>query len=410
MKGMKWLKQRVTLIDSLRGFSLFGILIANLLIFQYGMFGKENMEFFDVSPLDRWAYIGTKIFVESSFLPIFMFLFGYSLILLKEKLENRDKKVKRHLVRRFLLLVLFGLLHSFFVWEGDILLAYGLFGFIMLLFLNRKKKTVLYWGIFFFVATSLLSFGQIEETEEELMHQHAYVEKEMEAYSKGSYIEVFQFRMSDEDPYGYDGWVYLFIIILAPFITIPMFLFGVYAAKSKWFTRPDEEKGLYRRFAFLFLPLGVLLKSMLFLFPDHFLSSGSYTFGATFLAIGYIFAFALLHTTVKHNVFTALEMAGRLSLTNYLLQSVICTTIFYGYGLGLYGKLGVLNGIVLGIGIFALQAAISYFYLKRWKMGPFEKVIRIGTYLTWKGAPKAKIAPAERGQISNPQTGPNEAV
>src|SRR5690606_15391973 len=153
--------------------------------------------------------------------------------------------------------------------------------------------------------------------------------KEMDAYSKRSYIEVFQFRMSDEVPYRYDVWVDLFIIMLAPFITILIFLFVLYAALIKWFIRLDDEKGLYRRFVFLFLILGVLLKSMLFLFTDHFLSSGSYTFGATFLAIGYIFAFVLLHTTVKHNVFTALEMAGRLSLTNYLLQSVICTTIFY---------------------------------------------------------------------------------
>lgn len=133
--------QRVNMIDGMRGFSLLGILMANMLIFQYGIFGKDEIEHFQLSAADEAAYIWIKVFVEHSFIPIFIFLFGYSMIKLKEKLERNGQKVKSHFVRRFLLLIVFGLLHSFFVWEGDILLAYGLIGLLMLLFLNRKKNT-----------------------------------------------------------------------------------------------------------------------------------------------------------------------------------------------------------------------------------------------------------------------------
>ena len=86
------MNQRVSVIDGLRGFSLIGILIANMLIFQYGMFGKDRIENFPLSSGDHVAYVWTKIFVESSFIPIFMFLFGYSIIKLKEQLEKNDKK------------------------------------------------------------------------------------------------------------------------------------------------------------------------------------------------------------------------------------------------------------------------------------------------------------------------------
>jgi len=100
------MNQRVSVIDGLRGVSLLGILIANMLIFQYGMFGKDRIENFPLSSADHIAYVWTKIFIENSFFPIFMFLFGYSIIKLKEQLEKNDKKVKPYFVRRFFLLMI----------------------------------------------------------------------------------------------------------------------------------------------------------------------------------------------------------------------------------------------------------------------------------------------------------------
>lgn len=87
-------------------------------------------------------------------------------------------------------------------------------------------------------------------------------------------------------------------------------------------------------------------------------------------------------------------------MSNYLLQSVICTTIFYGYGFGLFGKMGVLNGILVAIVIYGLQVIVSHWYLKIWKMGPFEKIMRIGTYVKWSGEVKVK---AELGTLEQVQ-------
>lgn len=385
------MSQRVNIIDGIRGFSLLGILMANMLIFQYGIFGKDEIEHFQLSAADEAAYIWIKVFVEHSFIPIFLFLFGYSMIKLKEKLERNGQKVKRHFVRRSLLLIAFGLLHSFFVWEGDILLAYGLIGLLMLFFLNRKKNTLLIWALLLGLTTSFLSYGSFTETAQEEKQMNSYIEKANQIYSNESYTKIYKFRNSGEFPYELPEYLYLFMVLLLPLIFAPMFLLGMYAAKSEWFTNPKRERKKYTLFTLLFLPLGIALKSWPYLFPNSLWSGTAYELGAHLLAIGYIFFFAHLYTKQSPGLLPLFEKAGRLSMTNYLMQSVICTTIFYGYGLGLFGKIGVLYGFGLTFVIYSLQLLTTHYYLKKWKMGPFEKIMRIGTYFSWNGAPKIKL-------------------
>lgn len=377
------MKRRVITIDGLRGFSLIGILAANMLIFQYGMFGKDNHAHFNLSSLDNISYVWTKIFVEGSFLPIFMFLFGYSMIKLKEKMEKDNKKVKRHFARRFLLLISIGILHSIFIWEGDILFGYGFIGFLMLIFINRKKKTLLVWAIILFTLTSLMGFGGNEETEAKIPITDSYIEKETKAYTSESYTDAFSFRNGDEVPFDVPDYFYIILLIMTPIIMSPLFLLGMYAAKSNWFVNPKEERRIYIWTALILGLSGLLLKSSHYFLNDLSWTLGAYNVGAIFLSIGYIFGFAIFYTKETGKILSALEQVGRLSMTNYLLQSIICTSIFYGYGLGLFGKLGVTLGILLTIVIFLLQILFSHYYLKIFMMGPFEKVMRIGTYLSW---------------------------
>ncbi|MEH7235631.1 DUF418 domain-containing protein [Bacillus sp. JJ1562] len=384
------MKKRVRLIDGLRGFSLIGILIANMLIFQFGMFGKDQLENYRLLSTDETAYMWIKIFVESSFMPIFMFLFGFSMIKLTEKLESNGKKIKRHLLRRFILLMTFGLLHSIFVWEGDILFTYGLIGLLMIVFVKRKKKTILIWAVTLFSLTTLLGIAGANEEWEQPKNLDSYIQMEYDTYSNGDYWEAYEFRNSGEDPYGFPGYVYLIMLLLMPLLTCPMFLFGMYASRSGWFSNPEEEKKRYIWFAWLFLPTGLALKSLLYLFPKQIWTESIYMIGGPILSVGYIFLFAYFHTKGESVIQSLFENVGRLSMTNYLFHSIICTLIFYEYGLGLFGKIGVLNGILLGILIYLVQIILSHYYLKIWRIGPFEKIMRIGTYMTWRGIPKSK--------------------
>lgn len=113
--------ERLQIIDGIRGLSLAGILMANMLIFQYGIWRKEEIHLYSPSKMDSVAYTFTKIFIEGSFMPIFAFLFGFGMIKMKQSLDRKALKYKRYFFRRFLFLLVVGFLHSTYLWEGDIL-------------------------------------------------------------------------------------------------------------------------------------------------------------------------------------------------------------------------------------------------------------------------------------------------
>ncbi|TQR17507.1 DUF418 domain-containing protein [Psychrobacillus vulpis] len=382
--------ERVRLIDSLRGLSLFGILLANLLIFQYGIWGKDEISYFSLSSMDAGAYKFIKIVVEGSFMPIFTFLFGYSLIKLVESLKSKNVKVKRHLVRRFIILMVFGILHSTFLWEGDILTFYGLMGFFLLMFINRKKKTLIIWGIILFVLTNAMGYGIYEETKEEKEKLSSYIVKTNDIYKNDTYSEI-KYHRNNEDPLLLENEFFiLFVLILAPFLTAPLFLFGMAAAKGNMFTKPHLEQKWYKVGALL-LPIGIGLKSVSILLQENAWSSILLNVGAQLLSIGYIAAFSILFVSLsKSVVFRGFESVGKLSLTNYIMQTVLCTSIFYGYGLGLFGDFGMVNSIILGLVIFALQCVCSTLYLKKFNRGPLEYILRMGTNFSWNGSVKKK--------------------
>ena len=375
---------RIDMIDAMRGASLFGILLANMLIFQYGIWGKDEISFYSLSQANHTAYHVIKIAIEGSFMPIFTFLFGYSMVKMKEKLEGKALKYKRYFVRRFLALLLLGILHGTYLWEGDILTFYGMMGFFLLLFLNRKSNTILIWAVILLCLTSLLGYGGFEETKKEQKQMETYVRDTIEIYSTGTYPEIKEHR-NNEIPLDISDGLFLFILALAPLISAPLFLLGIYSAKIELFTMPQLEKKQYKLGSIL-VPVGLALKSCSLFFPDFNWSEVFHFIGANLLSIGYIFLFAFLFILSKEGMIKkAFISVGKLSLTNYLMQTIICTTFYYGYGFGYFGKSSVIEGITLAIGIFIIQMIASTLYLRIAKQGPIERVLRIVTNLSIKG-------------------------
>ncbi|WP_226530406.1 DUF418 domain-containing protein [Metabacillus niabensis] len=375
---------RIDMIDAMRGASLFGILLANMLIFQYGIWGKDEINFYSLSQANHTAYHVIKIAIEGSFMPIFTFLFGYSMVKMKEKLEGKAVKYKRYFVRRFLALLLLGIFHGTYLWEGDILTFYGMMGFFLLLFLNRKSSTILIWAVILLCLTSLLGYGGYEETKKEQKQMENYVRDTIEIYSTGTYSEIKEHR-NNEIPLDISDGLFLFILALAPLISAPLFLLGIYSAKIELFTMPQLEKKQYKLGSVL-IPVGLALKSCSLFFPDFNWSEVFSFIGANLLSIGYIFLFAFLFTLSKEGMIKkAFISVGKLSLTNYLMQTIICTTIYYGYGFGYFGKSSVIEGITLAIGIFMIQMIASTIYLRIAKQGPIERVLRIVTNFSIKG-------------------------
>lgn len=203
--------------------------------------------------------------------------------------------------------------------------------------------------------------------------------------ANGTYWEVVQQRigLTEEVPFIF----FLiglpialgFIALLAFFAIGPFVLLGMAAAKKDFFTHIGSKTKLLKCLTLL-VPLGLVCKS--FLYWNHFAGKLIYGTGTYLLAIGYIALFTLIYLA-KHEtkLAQAFVSMGRLTLTNYLMQSIIFTTIFYGYGFDLFGKLGVLVGLLLAFVVYTLQLYISKLYTNRFSIGPVEWLLRKFVYL-----------------------------
>lgn len=385
---------RIGMIDSLRGFALLGILIANMLFFQYGT--NSDVIISSASLLDKMSYYFTKIFVEGSFYPIFTFLFGFSLI----KLDNSLKKSRWVIIRRAFGLLFIGLFHIVFISEVDALTAYGATVLFFLLFLKREAETCFTWAAIisvFIVVTLFFSHVILDAPSQQL----PLTEQQTEIYAKGSYMDLIENRIANFtvasevfNPISIIIISFIVLIIFSPIILGPFMLIGMGIAKKGQFSNPEKEKKLYQQWSYL-LPVGIALKCSIFL--EGSIGQMGFLIGTYVLSAGYIGAFALLYrSSVGGKLNTYLANIGRMSLTNYLLQSIICTTIFYGYGLGLFGRLGVTVGLILSFVIFALQVVFSNWFLSKYNQGPFEYLLRIWSYL--KLPPKTEVVQDEPNQ------------
>lgn len=373
------MKKRIQVVDGLRGFSLLGILIANMLYFQYANITVEAVQ--PSTWWDQGAYYFTKIFVEGSFVPIFGFLFGYGVILFVRSLENRKSSARGPLWRRAIGLMVLGILHMIFVWDGDILLIYGSGLVMFMAFVKRKVKTMLIWAIvltlctmpFLLVKTDFLALAFTD------------TKAALDVLKNSTYLEIVKYRIGIPDDISSLiiaialPFVLAFLVILSFIMVGPTVLLGMAAAKVGFFTDIEEKISLLKRLSF-FIPAGLVCKTLLYW--DHFVGKLLYGAGTYMLAIGYIAAFTYLFISMKENKLSkAFVNLGRLSLTNYLMQSVICTTIFYGYGFGFFGELGVALGLMIAFIIYSLQLLFANLYVQRFTIGPVEWILRKFVYL-----------------------------
>jgi uncharacterized protein len=280
---------------------------------------------------------------------------------------------------------------------------YSVLGVLLLIFFrNRRPKTLLIWTVIFLIVPILLNAGLYGLTSvsrmtpggEEMMAQvfeeqtRIMVEADAQAdlvYATGTFTEVTQQRI-DDMVFVFATWPFMGFNVFA------MFILGLYAGKRKLFENSPENVALWRKVWLWGLIIGVagnLLYVVLSQGANRsvpsmqlLISLIGQTFGAPALALFYMTSLALLFQREKWQPrLMPLSYVGRMALTNYLLQTVICTILFYGYGFGLYGRIGIAGGILLTIVIYALQIPFSKWWLSRYRFGPMEWFWRSATYL-----------------------------
>ena len=378
-------QSRLEFVDVLRGFALIGVLAANMSSYSgYSSNPGDTADF-----LDKGILIGIQFLVRAKFYSLFAFLFGWGTAV--QMLRTADKRIRfvPFYARRMAILLIFGLLHGMLIWSGDILTLYAVLGIVLLLFRKCSERTLL------IAAVLSLSLTIIMTLPGEAMTVFRDWYAEITAFMRqgslpdgikgtGTYWEIVP--KTTQDFWAAQSWTIYFVgSVLA------MFLLGFYAGKRQILHHVDDHLPLLRRTLLAGLVIGVIFNAVFVwstLYPQwvdprygRLVRVGSRAIGAPALMLFYASGLTLL---MRRQEWLArlrpLGSLGRMALSNYLLQSVICVFIFYGFGLGLYGQTDPTFGLMVTILILAAQIIISVWHLKRAQFGPLEWLWRTLTY------------------------------
>ncbi|NLM91352.1 MAG: DUF418 domain-containing protein [Bacteroidales bacterium] len=394
-------KERIVLLDVLRGLAIFGILMVNMQLFFSPMLTVAIRTMEQTPLLERLSIIFIKFFFEGKFYVLFSFLFGYGAYLFLQKEIKEGSSILPVYRRRMFILLLIGILHIVVLWPGDILSSYALLGLLLLAFRKASDKRLLQWASWLVILPSLLTalltlfialMMNIPEAATPLLENlegsgkllQGMVDKAIAVYSSGTFAEMARMRITEYLTI-LQGIVFFYPVVLA------MFLMGMLAARKALIQNFRHYIPFFHRTAILGaavgIPLSILFVVSFFIMnpqrPDLYqvLNMLSTALGGVFLGLFYVSVIVLMLNRGKLQTFSRLlAPVGRMALTNYLMHSIICTSIFYGYGFGLYGKVSIFQGILLTILIFALQIPFSQFWLNHFHYGPFEWLWRSLTY------------------------------
>ncbi|WP_314350424.1 DUF418 domain-containing protein [Mammaliicoccus vitulinus] len=372
-------KQRIFSIDALRGFSLLGILMMNILTFAYPYQIINPFEFFQHQ--DGALFKISSLFIVASFYPIFAFLFGYGLSIMYQNSIEKGLDYYPMIIRRLSFLLLLGVIHGIFIFYGDILATYALLGFIAIIFVKLKPQyslVALSIGFSILILLYILPVVLLQDvTQVENFVGIQELERVNNILASADYLSIVGFNLK------YFGLNISSIIFVGPFSILPIMLFGIYAQQTNWLNKIRNHKNLYTVIGLVIFVLGLAIK-MIQIILEGSMSSQliSQMVGGPIVALSYIIFFVLLcESATARKILNPLQYIGKLSLTTYISQSVICIIIFYGIGFNYYGKLPVFTIYTMSIVIYAVQLLLSYLYLKRFKQGPLEKLWRKVTYL-----------------------------
>ena len=370
--------------DVLRGFALLGILVVNIqfmgLSSAEGARGDWTLGFANGSA----TFLIASIFAGKFYL-LFSFLFGYSSnYIIRGKPANRTRWIKRCLV-----LIALGALHFTFLWHGDIIFIYGVFGLLLIPFFFRADQTLKIWTrvVFFASSTLILLVGALVYISERYFPEESYQalmdSKLDEVLINGTFIEAIPARL--------ELWAYSVStgIFLQGGLAFAAFLLGLRLARSQFLSSPiDTKKNSKLMKIGLLLGAPIQIVSAAMLVSNEQSAEPSEAIHVLALCVSFIaapllsmFYVGLIRKMVeeKPHLVLWIKPAGKVSLTIYISQSVITSMIFAPWGLGLFQDLDTWQVLLLAFGIWLLLVYLASIWLKRFKQGPLEKFMDVLT-------------------------------
>lgn len=386
--------ERITSLDVVRGFALGGVLLMNMQAFA-GIFAAYMNPTADggYHGIGRWLWNINHVFADGRFISIFSMLFGAGVLLMTRRLEARTDRSAAVHYRRMLWMGLFGLAHAYLLWFGDILLPYAISGLVLWPCRKWRPRLLVSVGTILIVVSAVLNLTiesylvdapaeEVAAFEEMWAPTPEQVDEIVVAY-RGGWLEQMPQRTAEAA--SFHEYLPLFIGRL-----IGLMLIGMALLKTG-FLAAERSRQLYLGIGLVGVFGGALISwigielraerdwEMVYSMGE----GGIYNFvGSTLGAFGWLaLALHACATGAWPAARRRLAAVGRMAFTNYVMQTVICTTIFYGHGLGMFGRIDRLGQLGLVLAVFAFQLWFSTWWLARYRMGPLEWVWRALTYM-----------------------------
>lgn len=388
--------ERAHSVDALRGFALLGIFLVNLFVLSGFMFlGPDRWPSLPTRATD-FAVLGTlMVFLLGKFYSLFSLLFGLGFAIYLSRGEEALPRFRRRLA----VLLAIGLGHALLVWDGDILVLYALLGFVLLPFRHLADAALLRWALVLILAPVLVDLVRVVT---DGRFAPAWPLEQL-----GQRLDVWAGIGEDAEllertlapglmahlEWNISGLIWRFQGLVAenrPFKVLGMFVLGLWAGRAGLLFRPQDHVPFLRRVLRIGLAVGLPANLVMVLMyaqdihppaPLGLVTTTAYAVGVVPLALAIAAGFLLLwlhpvwRTRLEH-----LVPAGRMALTNYLLQSVAAILVFRGIGLGLGGQVGPTLYVPAALIFFAGQVWLSRWWLARNRFGPAEWIWRQATY------------------------------
>lgn len=387
--------ERIEIIDIIRGIALFGILAANMRGFAAPAIAYYDTLKYTNTWYDTLVQALLEIFIQGKFITIFAILFGIGFSVQIRRAELRGGGFGWLHFRRMAVLALIGLTHGLLIWWGDILFAYAVGGLLLVMFRHLSNRVLAGWMVVLYLIPLALStlgillialITRMGESIPEVGGNPAELLATTRAYTS-DWSAIQSARVGE-----YLGKNLAFAPVMLPNV-LGMFLAGLLVWRTRAFAPTPEKIPLYRRCMKIFLAVGLAMSAAAVLFrlstgagnmdlrPMALVPTTLQFLGTPLVSLGYATGIILLfqRPAVRERMHR-FAAVGRTALTNYLLQSILGTLIFYGYGLGWYGRAGAAILLIPTVLIYTLQAWLSPWWLARFRFGPAEWLWRTLAY------------------------------
>ncbi|MGZ8408493.1 MAG: DUF418 domain-containing protein [Hyphomicrobium sp.] len=381
--------ERIEILDGLRGLALFGILLANILYWSGWTFMTDGQRLsLAGSEAAAWQYRFHHLLIDGKFYTIFSLLFGAGFALQIARLASRGADGVRIYRRRVLVLLGMGLIHSWLIWDGDILTLYALLGLLLPVFRDCRERTLLLLAVVLIFAVPAVGIGVFSllgwEPQEVFYDVGVAMGQAMGANTEPDQAIAW---LSRPDFMGWFSWTFsgnpfswgLRLETWRVPKVLGIMLVGMVVGRRLANGTLLEDPRLLKWIVVLGLAVGLPPTIVYAATPGLGQAHWSSVFGTVPLALAYSAGFVLLWRWA-HPVLRHLAPVGRMALTNYLMHSVIGALLFYGIGFGLVGRLQPVGIYAVAATIFALQIVISRWWLSRHQQGPMERLWRLLTY------------------------------